>query len=77
MLTVREHHALTVAGTCHGTGAGKVTAARELVGYTETTFWAVVDRLLERPDALAERPDVVARFRRLREAGAAARRRVG
>lgn len=77
MLTVREHQALTVAGTRYGTGGGKATAARELVGYTETTFWAVVDALLDRPDALAERPEVVGRLRRLREARAAARRRVG
>ena len=75
MLTVREHQALTIAATRYATGGGKATAARELCGYTETTFWAVVDRLLDRPDALAERPDVVPRLRRLRAARAAARRR--
>lgn len=75
MLTVREHQALTIAATRYATGGGKATAARELVGYTETTFHLIVDQLLDRPDALAERPDVVPRLRRLRDARAAARRR--
>ena len=75
MLTVREPQALTIAATRYSTGGGKATAARELVGYTEPTFHLIVDQLLDRPDALAERPDVVPRLRRLRDARAAARSR--
>ena len=76
MLTVREHQALTIAGRRYAGAGAKATAALEEAGYSEPTFWHVVDRLLDRPDALAERPDVVVRLRRLREARAAARRRM-
>lgn len=72
-LSVREHQVLNVAGRRYGTGGGKVTAALDETGYTEPTFWWVVDQLLDRPDALAERPDVVPRLRRLRDARARAR----
>lgn len=73
MLTVREHQALTIAGHRYTHAGRRVSDMLEFTGYTEPTFWLVVDRLLDRPDALAERPEVVNRLRRLREARAAQR----
>lgn len=70
MLTVREHQALTIAGRRYPGAGAKATAALEEAGYSEPTFWYVVDQLLDRPDALAERPQVVHRLRRLRDARA-------
>lgn len=74
MLTVREHQALTIAGRRYAHPGRRVTDMLEQAGYTEPTFWLVVDQLLDRPDALAERPEVVLRLRRLRQARARARR---
>ena len=74
-LSVREHQVLTIAGRRYSRAGAKVTAALEETGYTEPTFYLVVDQLLDRHDALAERPDVVPRLRRLREARAQARSR--
>lgn len=74
MLTVREHQALTIAGRRYAHPGRRVTDMLELAGYTEPTFWLVVDQLLDRPDALADRPEVVLRLRRLRQARAQARR---
>ena len=73
MLTVREHQALTIAGRRYPGAGAKATAALEEAGYSEPTFWYVVDQLLDRADALAERSDVVLRLRRLREGRAATR----
>lgn len=73
-LSVREHQALTIAATRYASAGRKVTAMLEETGWTEPTFHLVVDRLLDRPDALAERPVEVRRLQRLREARARARR---
>lgn len=74
MLTVREHQALTIAGRRYAHPGRRVTDMLEQAGYTEPTFWHIVDGLLDRGDALAEMPAEVGRLRRLREARAAARR---
>lgn len=76
-LSVREHQALTIAATRYSSAGRKVTAMLEETGWTEPTFYLVVDQLLDRPDALAERPAEVRRLRRLRDARATARRRAG
>lgn len=74
MLTVRQHVALSVADRLARRGARRVPIFA-LTGYTETRLHQVVGALLDNPDALAERPEVVARLRRIRDLRATQRRR--
>lgn len=74
MLTDDERMALEIAATPYRHPAIRDSHVLEQLGLTPTRYWATVDALLDRPDALAEMPAVVLRLRRLREARAAARR---
>lgn len=74
MLTARERMALELAATPYRYPAIRDARALDELGLTPTSYWLLVDRLLDRPDALAEMPAAVARLRRLREARARARR---
>lgn len=73
MLTVRQNQALSVADRLARRGARRVPIF-ELTGYTETRLHQVVNALLDNPDALAERPEVVVRLRHIRELQQAQRR---
>ncbi len=64
---------LTLAATPYRHPARKVTAMRELVGYSEPRFWQVVGRLLDDPAAEAALPAEVRRLRRLRDRRRASR----
>ena len=72
-LSVREHMVLRLAATPYRSPGRRLDDALELVGLRPTPFWAAVDRLLDRPDALAAYPLEVGRLRRLRERRANAR----
>jgi hypothetical protein len=68
-MTVRDHMTLLLAGA-HYANEGRRVAAMGYaeLGYSETRFWARVNRLLDLPEAEREHPEIVRRLRRLREA---------
>lgn len=74
MLSDPERLALELAATPYRYPAIRESRVRDELGLTPTAYWLVVDRLLDRPDALEAMPAAVARLRRVREARAAARR---
>ena len=57
MLTDRERRALTLAATPFRHPAVRDTRALEELGLSPTRFWALVDGLLDRGDALAAAAD--------------------
>ena len=69
-LTVREHMTLRLASAPYRYPARREADALDLVGLRPTPFWALVNRLLDRPDALAAYPTEVHRLRRVRAARA-------
>lgn len=71
-LTVRQHAALDIADQLSRSNRTRVPVL-EATGYTEPRLWQVVNTLLDDPDAIAERPALVARLRRLRDRRRAAR----
>lgn len=73
-LTNRERLALELAATPHRYPAFREARALDELGLTPTSYWHLVDTLLDRADALAAMPAAVRRLRSLREARAAARR---
>lgn len=73
MLTVRNHMALTLAGAYFKHPGARQEAIRHTLGYSEPRFAQVVGALLDDPVALAERPSLVLRLRRLRDDRRAAR----
>lgn len=74
MLTIRERMALELAATPYRYPAVREARALDELGLTAPSYWLLVDRLLDRPDALEEMPAAVARLRRVRDARAKARR---
>lgn len=72
MLTVRDHMALTIADSHFKYPGARVSAIRDLLSMTETRHAQLVNALIDRPDAMAERPASIRRLRSLRDA----RRRV-
>lgn len=73
-LPVRSHMTLHLAAARYAHPGRRDADVRELLGWTPTTFWAHVDRLLDDPAALAAYPQDVSRLRRLRERRRWARR---
>lgn len=67
-MTVREHMALRLAATTYAHPAVRETHALELVGLTPTSFWAMVNRILDDPESERTYPTDVRRLRRLRDA---------
>lgn len=75
-LSDHERLALELAATPYRYPAIRETRALDELGLTPTSYWLLVDTLLDRPDALKEMPAAVARLRRVRDKRAAARRPV-
>lgn len=73
-LTVREHQALLVEGRRFEHGGARITAIRELVGWSEVRQAQVVSALIRRPDALEAHPSLVRRLQRLEDQRRSARR---
>lgn len=48
-------------------GVPKARAIRQLLGLTPVRYHQLLDRAIDRPEALAEEPTLVLRLRRLRE----------
>lgn len=67
-MTETEADMLTLAGQQFRYAGARETAIREQFGVSETRYWQMVDRLLDRPDALAWDAVLVRRLVRLREA---------
>nr|WP_258562474.1 DUF3263 domain-containing protein [Nocardioides sp. MAH-18] len=67
-VTDHERTALTLAAIHYRHPAVRETHAMEQLGLTPTRYWALVDHLLDRPDALAKMPAEVHRLRRVRDA---------
>lgn len=67
-MTVREHMALRLAATPYAHPAVRETHALELVSLTPTSFWAMIGRVLDDPEAERLYPTDVRRLRRLRDA---------
>lgn len=66
MLSIRERMALTLAAATYRYPAVRESHALDQLGLGPVAYWALVDRLLDRPDALAAMPAEVSRLRRLR-----------
>jgi hypothetical protein len=76
-LTVREHMVLDFEGRGWWRYQGaKVTTVRKELGYSDTTYYQVLNDLIDRPEAMAYAPLTVKRLRRLREQRRAQRSRV-
>jgi hypothetical protein len=60
--------ALRLAAASYRHPAVRETHALELVGLTPTSFWAMVNRTLDNPEAEQAYPTDVRRLRRLRDA---------
>lgn len=73
-LTNRERLALELAATPYRYPAVREARALDELGLTPTSYWLLVDTLLDRPDALEAMPDAVRRLQRLRAARRDARR---
>lgn len=71
-MTVREQMMMQIESQRWKYAGAKEQHIRELLGYSAVRYHQVLNRLLDRPDVLAEWPVLVGRLRRLREA----RRRV-
>lgn len=67
MLTVRETMILDFEGRWWKYQAVKETTARDLFGVGATSYYAELNALLSRPEALAYAPLTVKRLRRLRD----------
>lgn len=67
-MTVREHMTLRLAAARYRYPAVREMHALEFVGFRPTPFWAEVNRLIDRPDALAAYPTEIRRLQRLRDA---------
>ena len=67
-MTDQERTALRLAAAHYRHPAVREGHAMEQLGLTPTRYWALVGRLLERPDVEAEMPTEVRRLRRLRDA---------
>lgn len=66
-LSVRERMALELAATPYRYPAVREARALDELGLTPTSYWLLVDELLDRPDALEAMPGAVRRLRRLRD----------
>lgn len=67
-MTDTEHTAIQLAAATYRYPAQREADALEQLGLTPTRFWALVHRLIDRPDVLAAYPADVHRLRRLRDA---------
>ena len=74
-MTDDERTAIRLAAAQYRYPAVRETHAMEQLGLTPTRYWALVGRLIDRGDVLAEMPVEVGRLRRLREARRAGRGR--
>lgn len=72
-MTEHDRIALTLAATPYRYAAVRETHAREQLGLTATRYWALVNRLLDDPEAEAAMPVEVRQLRRLRDARRTAR----
>ena len=72
-LSDHERVALELAATPYRYPAIRETRALDELGLTPTSYWALVDTLLDRPDALEAMPAAVARLRRMRQKRRSAR----
>ena len=72
-MTDDERTAIRLAATPYRWPAVRETHALEQLRLTPSKFWALVHRLIDRPDVVAEMPMECARLRRLRDARAAVR----
>lgn len=68
-----ERLALELAATPYRYPAAREARALDELGLTPTSYWHLVDTLLDRPDALEAMPAAVLRLRRVREARRRAR----
>lgn len=66
-MTEHERTAIELAAAHYRYPGAREHDAYEQLGLTSTRYWALVGRLLDRPDALAEMPVEVRRLRRLRD----------
>lgn len=73
MLTVRDHMTLHLASATYRFPGARETDVHEQLGMTPVVFWRHVNRLLDRPDALAAYPRECRRLQRLRDARRRAR----
>ena len=72
-MTEAERTAIHLAAATYRYPAQREADALDQLGLTPTRFWALVHRLLGRPDVLAAYPLEVGRLRRIREARARVR----
>lgn len=72
-MTEDERTAIELAAAPYRYPAVRETHALERLGLTPTRFWALVHRLVDRPDVVAEYPVETARLRRLRDGRRAVR----
>ena len=73
-LSDQERLALELAATPYRYPALREGRALDELGLTPTTYWHLVDTLLDRADALEAMPAAVRRLRRVRDRRAQARR---
>ena len=73
-LSDTERLALELAATPYKFPAVRESRVLDELGLNPTSYWALVDTLLDRADALEAMPSAVLRLRRVREARKAARR---
>ena len=67
-VTDDERTAIELAAATYRYPAAREAQALEQLGLTPTRFWALVNRLIDRPDVIAAYPTETARLRRLRDA---------
>lgn len=72
-LTERDHAVLALEARPWRTSGAKERAIREELGISATRYYQLLNRLLDRPEALAHAPVLVNRLRRIREAQRAQR----